>query len=347
MRTGVVIGALVAIVALILWQGAGDDAGPAPYVVIGVASGATYGLIALGLVLVYKGTRVFNFAAGEFGTIAAFIVFVLIEQKLSLGPLKTNGDVPYGAAIAIAVLAVLGLGLLLERVIVRPLLNAPRITLLVATIAFTLLAVGVELLLFLPEAKNLAPAVPTLGADGVPQGPTLFEYIVRPQELVILGVLLGLAVVLAYFFSRTDLGLAVLATSQDAFATRVVGIGVERMSRFIWGAAAFLGAIGGILYIPIAGALAPGVMTSGVLIPSFTAAVIGGMTSLPGAFVGGAIVGLIQALSTWASGHYSLTVDGKVRLLQEIIPGFSDVAVVAVLLIVLLARPQGLLGTEA
>ncbi|MFN2390278.1 MAG: branched-chain amino acid ABC transporter permease [Actinomycetota bacterium] len=343
MRTGVVIGALVAIVAVILLAGAGDDTGPAPYVVIGIAAGATYGLIALGLVLVYKGTRVFNFAAGEFGTIAAFIVFVLIEQKLRLGPLHSDAHVPYGLAVLIAIGAVVLLGLAMERVIVRPLLNAPRITLLVATIAFTLLAVGIELLLFLPEAKNLAPAVPTLGADGVPQGPTFFQYIVRPQEVVILGVLLALAVVLGYFFSKTDLGLAVLATSQDAFATQVVGIGVERMSRFIWGAAAFLGALAGILYIPTAAALAPGVMTSGVLIPSFTAAVIGGMTSLPGAFVGGAVVGLIQSLSTWASGHYFV----GTKLIQEIVPGSSDVAIVAVLLIVLLARPQGLLGREA
>jgi branched-chain amino acid transport system permease protein len=84
-------------------------------------------------------------------------------------------------------------------------------------------------------------------------------------------------------------------------------------------------------------------MTTGVLIPSFTAAVIGGMTSLPGAFVGGIIIGLIQSLSNWASGHYHIGGD----ILQSKIPGIPDIILVSVLLIVLLIRPQGLLGSEA
>jgi branched-chain amino acid transport system permease protein len=115
------------------------------------------------------------------------------------------------------------------------------------------------------------------------------------------------------------------------------------MSRFIWGSAALLGAVAGILYVPLAGALTPGVMTTGVLIPAFTGAVIGGMTSLPGAFVGGVVVGLIQSLSNWAAGHYALGGD----LWQDIVPGAPDVVLFLVLLTVLLARPQGLLGSEA
>jgi branched-chain amino acid transport system permease protein len=177
------------------------------------------------------------------------------------------------------------------------------------------------------------------GATGV----EIFGFTLEPQRILIITVLVALAAVLGYFFSRTDLGLAVLAISQDAFATRVVGIGVERMSRFIWGSAALLGAVAGILYVPLAGALTPGVMTTGVLIPAFTGAVIGGMTSLPGAFVGGVVVGLIQSLSNWAAGHYALGGD----LWQDIVPGAPDVVLFLVLLTVLLARPQGLLGSEA
>ena len=105
----------------------------------------------------------------------------------------------------------------------------------------------------------------------------------------------------------------------------------------------FLGALAGILFVPIAGALAPGSVTSAVLIPGFTAAVIGGMTSLPGAFVGGIAVGLIQRLAEWASGHYSI---GD-QVIEAIVPGFHNVALVTALLLVLLIRPQGLLGTEA
>jgi branched-chain amino acid transport system permease protein len=337
MRTAIVVAAITALVTIVLFAGAGDDAGPNAFVVIGISQGAVYGLVGLGLVLVYKGSRVFNFAQGEFGTIAAFIVFVLIEQVRSI-------NIPYGVAAVIAIAGVVLLGLIMERLIVRPLLNSPRVTLLVATIAFALLAIGVELLLFLPEPKTLAPVLTKLPFDFVVE---IFGFIVEAQRVLVVGVLAAFAGVLGYFFSKTDLGLAVLATSQDAFATQVVGIGVERMSRFIWGSAAFLGAVAGILYVPISGALTPGVLTSGVLIPSFTGAVIGGMTSLPGAFVGGVVVGMIQSLSNWAFGHYYLTVGEEVRLWQDIVPGGPDAILMAVLLVVLLARPQGLLGTEA
>ena len=334
MRTVWVIGAIVAVVAGILVAGSGDPTGPNAYVVIGVTSGAVYGLVALGLVLVYKGSRVFNFAQGEFGTMAAFIAFIFMDQVANL---------PYGVAALIAVVAVVGLGLLMERIVVRPMLNASRINLLVGTIAFALLCIAMEILIFLPEVKQLQPLMQGINDQGKSVGITLYEHIVSPQELITVGILLLFAVVFAFFFSRTDLGLAILATSQDEFATRVVGIGVERTSRFIWGAAAFLGAIAGILYAPIAGGVVPGVVTTGVLIPAFTAAVVGGMTSLPGAFVGGITVGLVQSVSQWASNHYHF---GD-KLIQDIIPSLPDVALVVALLVVLLARPQGLLGSEA
>jgi branched-chain amino acid transport system permease protein len=336
MRTAWVIGAIGAVVAAILIAGKGDPTGPDAYVIIGITSGAVYGLVALGLVLVYKGSRVFNFAQGEFGTLAAFIAFFFMDQFGSR-------NMPYWAAAVIAVAVVVGIGLLMERVVVRPLLNASRITLLVGTIAFALLCIALEILIFLPEVKQLQPIVQGINSQGQSAGITLFDHIVSPQEMITVGVLLFFAIVFAFFFSRTDLGLAILATSQDEFATRVVGIGVERTSRVIWGGAAFLGAVAGILYAPIAGGVVPGVVTTGVLIPAFTAAVVGGMTSLPGAFVGGITVGLIQSISQWASNHYHI----GAKLIQDIVPSLPDVALVVALLIVLLARPQGLLGTEA
>jgi branched-chain amino acid transport system permease protein len=337
MRTAIVVAAITAVVTAVLFSGSGDPTGPNAFIVIGISQGAVYGLVALGLVLVYKGSRVFNFAQGEFGSLAAFFVFLMVSQW------KTG--IPYWVAAIIAIAAVVLLGLFMERVIVRPLLNAPRVTLLVATIAFSLFAIGVELLVFLPEPKSLSPILSTLpgGGDGV----EIFDFIIEPQRLLVVAVLAGLAAGIGYFFSRTDLGLAVLATSQDAFATRVVGIGVERMSRFIWGSAAFLGAVAGILYVPLSGALTPGVMTSGVLIPAFTGAVIGGMTSLPGAFVGGVVVGIIQSISNWAAGHYHLSMGGELKLWQDVVPGGPDVVLFTALLLVLLIRPQGLLGTEA
>jgi branched-chain amino acid transport system permease protein len=336
MRAGVVLAVIAGVIGLLLLLGSGDPTGPNPFIVIGVLTGATYGLVAIGLVLIYKGARVFNFAQAEFGTLAAFITYVLIEQVRS-------PQIPYGIAALIAVAAVVLIGLGMERVVVRPLMNAPRITLLVATIAFALLAIGVQIMLFLPEAKTLPALLNPLDQAGNPRGPEVFNYIIEPQLLLIVGVLLILAAVLGYFFSKTDLGLAILATSQDSFATRVVGISVERTSRVIWGSAAFLGAVAGILYVPPSLPLTPGTMTVGVLIPAFTAAVIGGMTSLPGAFIGGLAVGVIQQLASWAGQNWAIGND----VLEATIPGFANVAVMLALLIVLLVRPQGLLGSEA
>ncbi len=334
MRAGWVAGVLAAIVVAILVASVGDQTGPAPFVVDGVISGAVYGLVAIGLVLVYKGARVFNFAQGEFGTIAAYVAYVAIDRY----------DQSYLVALPAALLATLLLGLVMERTIVRPLMNQPRVTLLVATIAVTLLLIGLEILIFRIEPLFLEPIVSLAGAGEGVRGIKLFDFIIDPMRIAMLGVLAFLGAVLAYFFSRTNLGLAVLATSQNAFATRVVGIPVARVSRFIWGAAALLGAIAGILYIPpIAGQLVPAVMTSNVLIPAFTAAVIGGMTSLPGAFLGGVVVGLVQKLSSWAATTYYL---GDVPI-QQTVPGAEQVAVFAALLLILLIRPQGLLGREA
>src|SRR5687767_6160129 len=100
MRTGIVVGVTAALLGLVLLLGAGDDAGPNAYVVIGIATGAVYGLVALGLVIVYKGSRVFNFAQGEFGTVAAFTVYVLIEQVTSV-------KIPYAAAVLAALVVAL------------------------------------------------------------------------------------------------------------------------------------------------------------------------------------------------------------------------------------------------
>lgn len=340
MRTGVVTGILFALIGGLLLWGNGVENGPNPFITLGVMNGAVFGLVALGLVLVYKGTRVFNFAQGEFGTLAAYFLFFSIS--------KDHFDLPYWVGIVIALVGTVVIGLVIERGLIRPLINAPRVNLLVATIAIALFAVGVEILAFKAEPRSLQPIIQALDASGEINGITVFDLPIEPQRLLALVVLGGLGVVLAYFFSRTDLGLAVLATSQDSFATRVVGIGVERMSRFIWGSAALLGAIAGILYVPLTGALAPAVMTTNILIPAFTGAVLGGMTSLPGAFVGGILVGVVQSLGLWASGHF--TTGGSVEeggvALQQTIPGLEQVAIIAILLIILLARPQGLLGRE-
>jgi branched-chain amino acid transport system permease protein len=336
MRTGIVTGSLAALIGLGLILGNNVENGPNPFIMLGIMNGAVFGLVALGLVLVYKGTRVFNFTQGEFGTVAAYVLFFSI----------TKFDLPYAAGVVLALVATVALGLLIERVFIRPLINAPRVNVLVVTIALALLLIGLEILIFRIEPESLPSIISSIDSSGNPNGIELFDLVIEPQRLLALGVLAALGAGLAYFFSRTDLGLAVLATSQDAFATKVVGIGVERMSRFIWGVAALLGAVAGILYVPLTGALTPAVMTTNILIPAFTGAVLGGMTSLPGAFVGGVVIGVVQSTALWAGGHFNVGTGDQAVALSEKIPGVEQVSILFVLLVVLLARPAGLLGKE-
>lgn len=288
------------------------------FLVLGLFQGALYGLLAVGLVIVYKGTRVFNFAQGEFGTVAAYIAFALFH----------NAGLPYLIAVFIALVCTVLLGLILERTIIRKLLNAPRLTVLVASIGIALFLIAFISILAGEGPRDFDPAiagnpVDVLGAN------------IKLQEFLIVAILGIVAAGLAYFFSRTDRGLAILATSQDEFATRVVGISVPAMSRLIWGMAALLGGIVGILAAGKDGFFHAGFMTLLYLIPAFTAAVLGGMTSLPGAFLGGVLVGVMQNLGIYYLGQ-------KLK-----VPGASEVAVFAMLLLVLMVRPQGILGKEA
>lgn len=285
--------------------------------VLGAIGGAAYGFMALGLVLVYKSSGVFNFAQGEFGTVAVFALWG-----------ATSNDIPYPLAILLALVAAVVTGLVTERIVIRPLFDAPRVTLLVATAGVALLAIGLEFWFGEPKLRAVEPALGRLGRF------KLFGAAVADQEILLIVVLLGLGILLALFFNRTNLGLAILGASQEPTATELVGISVRRLSSFTWALSALLGGLAGVLAVPIAKTFGPGVMTSGYLIPGFTAAVLGGMTSLPGAFVGGTIVGVAQAVAVTAPA-------------MEDVPGQSALAVFVLLLLVLVIRPQGLLGKSA
>jgi branched-chain amino acid transport system permease protein len=284
---------------------------------LGIFQGALYGMLAVGLVLVYKGVRVFNFAQGEFGTVAVFAAYGLLEGV----------GLPYGVAFLGGLVAAVLLGLIMERAVIRPLFEQPRITLLVGTVGFALFVIAVTTIVAKPEPRAFRPLIE---GDLV----VIFGAALEPQQFLLLAVLAGLAVLLALFF-RTNLGLAVLALSQDPLATRIMGISVVNVSRFIWAFAALLGGLAGLLLAGIPGeAFFPGFMTSRAIVPAFTGAVLGGMTSLPGAFLGGILIGVGQNLGSYILGDLG-------------VPGASELTVFSLLLLVLLIRPQGLLGTEA
>ena len=282
--------------------------------VIGVITGLGYSLIALGLVLIYKSSGVFNFAQGEFGTVPLFVLYLA----------HLNG-VPYLLAALLALVVAVAMGWAVERAVIRPLFESSRVTLLVATAGIALLSIGVTFWLNDAQAHTVAPAI-----TGSPSF-TVFGIVVSWQRFLIVGVVAAVGLTLTWFFNRTTLGLAVLAASQEATATNLVGISVKRLSSLVWVLAALLGALAGILAGPFE-PFGPGAITSKFLIPGFTAAVIGGMGSLPGAVLGGVIVGVGQSVG--ASGD----------LLPASVPGGGAVVTFALLALILLIRPQGLLG---
>jgi branched-chain amino acid transport system permease protein len=212
---------------------------------------------------------------------------------------------------------------------VRPLSNRPRVTILVATAALSIVAIPVEIIVGGAKFFGARPIVGGLGFK-VPVADVYMSW----QQLIIVCTLAAAGIALAWFFGRTDLGLAILATSQEPTASRLVGIRLNRITLLTWGMAGLLGGVAGVLLAPVTHQFQAGYGTTTVLIAAFTAAVVGGMTSVPGAFVGGLLVGLVQAFA-------------QINISSTTLPGANSVATLVMLIAILLVRPTGLLGKEA
>lgn len=295
----------------------------------GLINGTIYGLIGLGIVLIFKSQRVINFAQGEFATTAAFVLYVLtsvydLRTRLPFGQLGG-----YLVAVALAILAAVVLAVVVERLVVRPLRGSPDVTVFVATAGVALFIIAVTLLLAGPNILIVDPMLPKLEEAFQQRG---LLGLVSPQRLIMLGVFVASAGGLAVFFSRTALGRGVLAMSAEPFAVRLAGISTERMSILVWAMAGLVSGAAGVAFIPTT-ALTAGFFTRGALIPALTAVVIGGLTSLPGAFAGGLLIGFIQAFAA--------------QFVPATIPEPGTIAVFVVLVLTLLLRPQGLLAKEA
>jgi branched-chain amino acid transport system permease protein len=302
-------------------------------IVLGLVQGSVYGLIALGLVLLYKSNRIFNFAQAEFGTIAGLTAFFGLNGQLF--------GIPWHMPWVVAVAVGLTLGTLsavaTERLVVRPLFHQPKVILVVGTVGVLLAAIAVENLVFPESGVASLPAFndPRGGAVTSPHDPAFrvgfASYNVSWEQVVTLVVLVVMALAAVAFFRYSRQGTAILAVSQEATAAQTVGISVSRVSLLTWTLAGFLGSVAGIMALAGAPLLVPGVVTGTALVGGITAAVLGGVTSLPGAFLGGMLVGLVQ---TFAAAWFTF-------------PGAQGVVVGVVLLLVLLVRPTGLLGSQA
>jgi len=295
-------------------------------VLIGLLAGSVYGLIGLGIVLIYKTQRVVNFAQAEFATVAVFAYYAMAD-KAGLRDEKVLGFLPWGVIVSsiAGVAAAALLAFVVERAVIRPLREARDVTVFVATAGVALFIIAVNFVFFVD------PVVldPPLGRESLV---TFASYSISPHQALALAVLAGTGIVLAFFF-RAPIGRALLALSREPFAVRLAGIGVAKFSILTWVLAGVVAGLAGVADGPTR-TLAPGLYTSAALFPALTGAVLGGLNSLPGAFVGGVAVGVAESLASAYVADLG-------------VPGAGTAAVFVILLGILLFRPQGIIAREA
>ncbi len=274
----------------------------------GISQGCVYGLIALGFVLIYKATEMVNFAQGDMMMLGAYVAITFISIW----------DWPYYWAVPAAIGVMAVAGVIIERLLLRPMIGEPHFAVLMLTIGlgFVLRAVAGAIW------GNEPRALPTPYSGNV----------VRIGDSVIgyenLAVILGTAVLcllMWLFFRFSRLGIAMQAASQNQLAAFYVGIPVKAIYSLIWALSAGIAAIAGILTAPVS-LVDP--LIGFIGIKAFAAAIVGGFGSMPGAIIGGLLVGIVEQFA----GLY-------------LPPGFSDTSAYVLLLLMLLVRPQGLFAS--
>ncbi|MFW2356946.1 branched-chain amino acid ABC transporter permease [Hydrogenophaga sp.] len=277
----------------------------------GAAQGCIYGLIALGFVLIYKATETVSFAQGDLMMVGAFAALAAM----------TVLGLPFWLAVPAAIIAMGLFGVLLERAVVRPILGQPAFSIVMLTIG-----VGYVLRGLITMIPNIGTDTHTLPVPYAGQVLRMGGLVVSAEQIVVIGVTGLLCLGLFAMFRYSKLGIAMQASSQNQLAAYYMGIPVKRLNGLVWGLAAAVAAIAGLLLAPITFVHA----NMGFIgLKAFPAAVVGGFTSLPGAIVGGLIIGIVEAFS----GFY----------LPE---GFKDVAPYIVVLIMLVLKPNGLFGEK-
>ena len=278
-------------------------------IVSGLANGCVYGLIALGFVLIYKATEQVNFAQGDLMMLGAFTALGLAND--------THLGLPFWVACIGAILIVAAVGWLLERTVLRHVFGQSQLAVVILTIALGFV------LRFLAGAiwghDPVALESPVAGVNVRFGG-----LVLGLDEIATIVVTLLLTGLLFAFFSRTKLGVAMQASSQNQLAAYYMGIPVKRIQGLVWALAGATAAVAGILFAS-KGSIDP---NTGLLgIKAFAAAVIGGFGSLPGALVGGLVVGLIEPFAA-----------------RYVEAGYSQIAPYALMLVVLVLRPHGILS---
>ena len=273
----------------------------------GLAAGAIYASVALALVMIYRATDLVNFAQGEMAMFSTYIAWTLV-----------NAGLPFWLAFLITLVVSFAGGMVIERVLIRPVENAPVLAAVVVTIGL--------LLIFNSGAGWIYSYTVQDFPSPFPDRP-VFGALMTTRDLGVIAVTLLMLVLLFAFFRFTSTGLAMRAAAQNPESARLCGIPVGRMLAIGWGLAAAIGATAGIMVAPVL-FLDPNMM-GGVLIYAFAGALLGGITSPVGAVAGGLIVGVTENLV----GTYLIASQLKLTV------------AFALIILVLVFRPNGLFGT--
>jgi branched-chain amino acid transport system permease protein len=275
-------------------------------VLAGLATGGIYASLALALVMIYQATHLVNFAQGEMAMASTYIAWSLVDA-----------GTPYWLAFALTVALSFLLGVVIERVVIRPVENAPVLGVVTVFIALLVIINSVTGWIFTYTIKSFPSPFPESMALG---------RFMSPHELGAIGVTLLVLLALYAFFRFTPLGLAMRAAAQNPVSSRLVGIRVGWMLALGWGLAAAVGAVAGMMVAPIV-YLDPNMM-GGILLYAFAAALVGGIDSPVGAVIGGFVVGVLENVL----GAFVIGNELKLSVALVLIIG------------VLLFRPSGFFG---
>lgn len=278
-----------------------------------ISIGSLYALMAIGLAMVFGILRLINFAHGDLIMVGSYTALLLLVIGL-----------PFWVAALGGITASTVAGLIMERVAYRPIRGAPDVAMLLTSFAVTIFLENTAIILFHPTSRPF-PAPPILSSV-ITLGPFRFA-ILDLIAIVVAGILL---ILLTLFVTRTEVGISMRAASQDLLAAQLMGINVNRVIAYAFAIGSMLAGVVGLLWSARVGKVDP-LMGFYPVLKAFVASVIGGLGNLPGAVLGGYVLGILEIL------------------LQGLLPAnltpFRDAFVFAVLIILLLFRPNGILGT--
>jgi branched-chain amino acid transport system permease protein len=279
------------------------------YAITGITIGSIYAMVAIGFNIIYNVTEAINFAQGEFVMLGGV---VMVFSRVTL-------NIPVVFSLPLTIMVVTVVGVLLDRLAIRPIREPSVLSMIIATIGAAFFIKGAAMFIW---GKNPFDLPPFSGRNPI----TLLGAVMLPQSLWVVGFLVAVVIGLTLFFDRTIIGKALRACAVNPNASSLAGINVKYMILLSFALSAAIGALGGIVITPISlmeydrGAM--------LAVKGFAACVLGGMGSFPGAIIGGLIIGLIESLG---AGLIS--------------SGYKDAFALLVLLFVLFLKPSGLLGS--